>query len=424
MDVSITDISDVEKEVKVHATAEELVPHFEKAYRQQLPKIELRGFRKGKAPLEMVKKLYGEAIEYDSLDGVANDMYREVIRTRDIHPIGDPVLTDINYQRGQALTFTIKYQVKPHIELREYKGLALEKIIHRVSDEEVENEILRLRRANATLSPAESAADDEHIVTADIQQLDASGNPLIGRKTEDTRLYLADEGVYEEIRQALRSAGPGSTPRATITVRENEKEVTNFLEIHVKKVEKVNLPALDEEFVKKITKGKVTTIEEFRKNLRADITGYWQERSERKLVDQLITEIVRRHEFNVPGSIVDTVLDSLVEELRNRSPQKKLPEDFDEKEFREKNRGYGIFQSRWYLLRESIIEAEKIAVDDADIARTAERDSPAMGIDKDRLLTFYQSSQPVKDRILSEKLMTWLKEKCRITENVTDEFFE
>src|SRR5437867_4186010 len=107
MDVSIVDITDVEKELSVHATAAELLPHFEKAYQRYLPKVEIKGFRKGKVPLDLVKKIHGEAIEYDSLDTIASDMYRSIIGDRKIHPIGEPVLTDMEYKRGETLSFKI-----------------------------------------------------------------------------------------------------------------------------------------------------------------------------------------------------------------------------------------------------------------------------------------------------------------------------
>ena len=423
MEISITDISEVEKKITVQASATELVPHFEKAYRKQVPKIEIKGFRKGKAPLDLIKKLYGESIEYNSLDTVASDVYREVIQGRDIHPIGDPVLTDIDYKRGEALTFTIKYEVKPKIELSEYKGIAVQRMVHHVSDTETDDEILRLRRANCTMTPVETATDDEHIVTADIQQLDESSSPLIGKKTVDARLYLADESVYQEIRSSLRNATVGMTPRVTVTLEDNGKQQKDFVEITVKKIEKVILPEFNDEFVKKITKDKVPTVEEFRKQLHDDIDSYWRDRSERKLVDELIGEIVRRHDFMVPESISNSVLESLLEELKNRSPQKKYPDNFNEKDFREKNRGYSVFQAKWFLIRERILEAEKIETTDADLEELAEKDAPKVGIDKARLLTFYKSSSAVSDRILSDKLMKFLKEQSRITEKVTDESF-
>ncbi len=421
MDISITDINDVRKEIQVTAYADDLVPHFEKAYKEKLPKIEIKGFRKGRVPLDLVKKLHGEAIEHDSLDSIVNDVYRQVVQERNIQPIGDPVLTKMDYRRGEALTFKITYEIAPVFELGEYKGISVEKPVHKVTDAEVENEILRLRRSDSTMSEVPEAADDEHVLTVDIQETDPAGSPLIGRKTSDARLHLADDSIYADIKAALRNAATGSTHRVTLTTEKEGKKEPAHLEISVKKVEKMNLPELDADFAKKLTKGKIQTPEEFRKNLREDLERYWEDRSERVVADQLIGEITRRHEFTVPDTLVKGILDSLLEEFKNRNPGKKLPSDFDEKDFMEKNRPYAIFQAKWFLVRERIIDAEQIQADDADLERLAEQEAPKLGIEKDRLITFYKSSDTVKNRIVSDKLLALLKGQAHITEKVVDD---
>jgi len=421
MEVSITDINDVQKEIEVTASAEELTPHFEKAYKEQLPRIEIKGFRKGKVPLDLVKKLHGESIEQQSLDSIVSDVYRQLVRERNIQTIGDPVLTEMDYKRGEALKFKISYEIKPTFELKDYKGLTVEKLVHRVTETEMEEEILRLRRANSTLSPAAEVTDDEHIVTADIQEIDPTGNPLIGKRTPDVRLYLADETVFEEVKAVLRHAAAGSVLRVTVTPQKGERKEPTHLEITVKKIEKVSLPELDADLVKKMTKGKYETPDEFRKHLREDLERYWQDRSERMLTDALIGEIVRRHDFTVPESLIRTVIDSLLEELKDRYPSKKLPPGFDEKDFREKNRAYGVFQAKWYLVRERIIEAEKLGVDAADLDRLADLEAEKLGMDKNRLKTFYESSEAVKSRIVSDKLLSFLKAHATISERVVED---
>jgi len=424
MDVSIADITEVEKELHIRATAEELVGHFEKAYKKQRAKIEIKGFRKGRAPLDLVKKLHGEAIEYGSLDDVASDFYRQVVQERNIKPIGEPVLTDIDYKRGEALSFKVKYEVKPSIELREYKSIPVEKVVHAVTEEEVMDEITRLRRANSTDTEVGQATDEGHIVTADVQQLDETGTPLIGKKSAGVRIYLADEQVYPAIKQALKNVTVGSIVRAKAEVKKNEQEQINHLELTVKKIEKVVLPEFNYEFVKKITKDKASSVDEFTIQLRKDFEQYWNDRSDRQMVDALIGEIVRRHDITVPESMVKGILDSMLEDYTNRLPNKKPPTGFNEKEFRDQNRGYAIFQAKWFLIRERIIEAEGISADESDVERQAETDAPKMGIEKDRLLSFYKSSDAIKNRIISEKLIDFLKQHALVTERVTEDLPE
>lgn len=420
MEVEITDITDVEKEIRIQATAGELADYFEHAYRDYQPKVEIKGFRKGKVPLDLVKKIYGESIEYGYLDKIASNVYRQVVTERHIHPIGEPVLTDMDYKRGEALTFKVKYEIKPTIQVKEYTGIPVEKIVHTVTDKEVEDEINRLRRTNAVMIPAETVTDEEHIVTADIQQLDETGTPLIGKKTSDAQLYLSDESIYPQIKEALKEATVGSPRRATVEREQDGKREINHLEIVPKKIEKVQLPPFDDELVRTITKEKITDAAEFRKQMREDIERYWHDRSERRLMDSLIAEIVRRHDFPVPEALVKGFLDSMLEEIKSRQPNKKLPREFKEEEFREQNRGYAVFQAKWYLLRERIIEKEGLTVTEDDLTKIAETDAPRMGIEKERLLEFYKTSDAARDRILSEKLNSFLKDNAQIAERVTE----
>ena len=90
MEVTINTISDVRHEAEIQLSPEELKPHFDTAYKKYQPKVELKGFRKGKVPMDLIKKVYGEAIEYEALDDVANEVYRKAMTEREITPLGTP----------------------------------------------------------------------------------------------------------------------------------------------------------------------------------------------------------------------------------------------------------------------------------------------------------------------------------------------
>ncbi len=424
MEIAITDITEVEKEISIQTTADELVPHLEEAYRRYLPKIEIKGFRKGKAPLEMVKKIHGEMIEYNSLDTIASEVYRRVISERNIHPIGDPVLTDMDYKRGEQLSFKIKYEIKPTVQLRQYKAIPVEKLVHRITDDDVEREILRIRQANSTMAEVQNATDQEHVVTADLQQLDDTGMPLIGKKSADMKIYLAGGTVYKEIKDALKNVSVDDTRRAKFEVEREGAKQMNHIELKVKKIEKVVLPDVTDEFVKTLTKEKVTTAADFRQDLRKDIENYVREEDERRFIDQLVAEIVKRHDVTVPESLVRGITDTIIDDMKNRHPDKKLPADFDEPAFREDNRPYALFQAKWFLIREQIIEAEKLTIEDHELEVIAEREAPKIGIEKERLLAFYRSSESLKDKLLGEKLMKFLKDHAFVSEKVAEPSIE
>lgn len=416
MEVTVKELTEVSREVEITAAANELTPHFEKAYKEYRPKIEIRGFRKGKAPLDLVKKLYGEAIENDSLETVAGELYRQVVKERELKPIGDPRLVDLNFKRGESLQCKIQYDVRPRIELKQYKNISVEKTVHTVTEKEVEEEILRLRRVNSTMEEVKTVTDPEHVVTVTMQELDDSGAPLIGKKSENVRFYLADEQLEHPFKDALKAAEVGGEYRVSFEHQHGDHSHKVNAQLQASKIEKVVLPTLDDAFVAKITKDKVKSVEEFRKGIEVDLVSYWKERERRQVLNSVTDGILKNHEFQVPESLVNTVLEGLLEEMKNDYPDKKLPPDFDVKKFYQQNRPYAESQSKWALLREEIIKKENIAADENDLVRLAEQEAEKIGIDKERLVSYYKTSDQIKDRIVGTKLLDFLLKSAKIKE--------
>lgn len=416
MKVNINTVSGVQQEAEITASSEDLQPLFDRAYEKYRKKVEIKGFRKGKAPLEMVKKMYGDAIEHESLDDAADAFFKQAMQERDIHPIGQPTLVDMNFKRGEAFWFKIKYEVRPAITLHKYTGIEVEKPVHKVTDDEINSEVEYLRRANSTSAEVSSATDENHIVTADVQELDAAGTPLIGRKSAGVRFILSDTTLAPEIRNVLTNAEVGGTYRATFESKHEDHSHQVNVSITPTKIEKVTLPEFGDDLVKKITGGKMSTPDEFLTGLRTDLGKYWDEQAERKVRDAIADEIVKSHEFDVPESLVNSFVDAFLEDAKSRSRDKKLPANFNMQKFREESRPTALWQSKWMLLKETIMEKEAITVTDAEIDQFAADEAARTGIDKERILQYYKSSGAATEKLLSEKIMSFLRKGAKVRE--------
>lgn len=408
MEVQVHTQTEVSREIEIEVNAEELQPRFEKAYKEYRPKIEIRGFRKGKAPLDMVKRLYGEMIEHEYLDKIASELYRQAVKEKELKPIGEPTLKDMKYDRGERFWFKIQYDVRPVITLKQYKGLTVETVVHKATEAELEDELTRIRKINSSREEVEEATNDEHVVTAHLQEFDETGFPIIGKKSENARFYLADPQLEQPLKDALRGTRRGNEHQIKFEHRHDEHTHQANMKVNVTKVEKIVLPELDDELIKKITKDKISSVDEFRKGVREDLESYWKEKNRRSLVNAVVSEIIRIHEFLVPESLTRSVLENLLEEVKGQYPNKQLPADFDTEKFFEQNRAYAIFQAKWALLREEIIKAEKLEVDESALVALAEQEAPKIGIDKERLITYYKSSNQIKDRLAGDKLLDLL----------------
>jgi trigger factor len=416
VEVTVQSLSDVLRAAEITATPEDLAPHFNKAYLEYRKKIEIRGFRKGKAPIDIVKKLYGDLIENDSLNEIATEFYRQAVKEKELKPIGEPVLVDMDYKHGESFRCKIQFDVRPHIKIKGYKGIEVEKVVHTTTDDEVEKELVRLQRANASMEEAEAVASPEYIVTATLQDLDETGALIIGKKSENVRFYLADEQLEQPFKDALKDAKKNGEYLVQFEHKHDEHTHTVNTQIIVKKIEKVTLPVLDDAFVAKVTKSKFTTVETLCSNIKEEIIAYWKEKSERQVINSLTAEIIRRHEFQVPESLIRNVLDGLLEEVKNEYPDKRLPSEFDSDKFKEENRAYAIYQAKWALLREELIKAENVAASDEDLEKLAEEESEKIKIPKDRLINYYKSSEQIKDRLIGDKLLKLLVNSAKVKE--------
>jgi len=416
VEANVTEVNTVAREIEITVPADELKPHFEQKYKEYQPKVDIKGFRKGKAPLNVVVKLYGEMIEQESLQEVATEFYKRAITEKDLKPIGEPTLLDIDYKRGEQLTFKIRYDIRPSITLKKYKGIKVTKPVHAVTDADLEQEVLRLRRMNAGLTEVNAATDEEHVVTVDMQDVDDAGMPIIGKRTKDARFYLADEKLEAPFKDALRNAEKGGEYTVQFEHDHGDHSHTVRSKLSVTKVEKVDLPTVDDAFVKKITNDKVSSVAEFTADLRRDLEVYWKNKSERATVNALTSEILKLHEFEVPESLVRAVMEGLLKDVAGQYPKKELPDDFNYEAFWHENEAYAQAQAKWALLREELIAQEKIAVTDDDIIALADREAPKINIDKERLLEYYKTSEQVRDRLVSEKLLDALMAQAKVEE--------
>ncbi len=421
MEVSFKTVTECNQEIAISLSPEELAPHFEAAYKKAAPSIEIKGFRKGRVPIPLIKKYYGESVEADALDDIANESFKKTIEEKKIQPIGTPTIVDMKYKRGEPFSFTIKYEVKPSITLKEYKGISVEKYVHPVKEEEIASEIRRLQHINATFEEAKKVEGVEYVATVDIQDTDESGTPLIGQKREGMRIYLNEPSTEQEIRDALKTAEIGGVYRASFEHKHEDHSHKVHMQLTVKKIEKVIHPDFNDELIKKITKEKYSSVDEFRKELTADLERYWSDRTEKRLVDDITNEIVRRHDFAVPETLVKSFTDSYIDDVKNQQKNKQLPRGFDEQKYRESVRPSAVWQAKWALIREQILEKENIHITDADVEGLAEEESKKLNIDKERLINFYKTSETAGGKILNVKLITFLKQQSSIKEIITDD---
>ena len=265
---------------------------------------------------------------------------------------------------GRTLQFKIKYEVKPAVELKTYKGIAVERPVHPITDAEVDDEIQQLRKVQqhddaCRLGRGRRAHRHRRRAGAGRSGHAADRQEVAGHAVLSGRHHRSRR------KSARRCATP--TCRRAVTVKtlrskHDDHEHTRPPRHHAEEDrEGRHFPRLTRRWSRRSRGDEVTSPEEFRASMRERSgtvldrngrTARWPTTSRPKSSAQ--------HEFTVPDSLVEAFLDSFVEEIRNRSRDRQLPAGFDEKKFREERRVHAVWQAKWMLMKERIAESEQI----------------------------------------------------------------
>ena len=431
METTITQVSPVEYELAITATADELAPDLNKALRSQRGRTQMKGFRPGKVPLQLVKKMYGDVLAYGIAERRIQQTYEsEVVEGGDYDVIGQPRITQLDYAMDRDLKATIRFGVRPEFELSSLEGESLPRLDHTPSDEDVDAELRRFQEREADLIPLdddETLGEDGYVVV-DLQRLDEeTGTPIIGEKEEDTSFFLDDERLKDDLKNALLGQKAGDTVRATLPHGEGDHAHTHTYAITIKEAKRREMPELDDEFVVEVTDGNFETVDELRAEIEKQLREQWDTRAREVFEGHLVERMLELNPIPVPASAVEVYLDSFVEDVKRRN-EDHLPDDFNEEAFRAANRDEAERQARWMLLRDRIIENEGLEVTDEDIDAHFEAevgDNPQ--ITAQQMRGFYEQMPQLmgqlRQRLLSQKVFTWLGEQFEV-EPMDREAFE
>ncbi len=419
METTIHNRSEVLREIEIFIGEDELNEAFTTAYQQIRPKMTLPGFRAGKAPLSLIKKMHGDAIEGDTMERLAQEKFKSAVEEHNLQPIGTPVMTDLHRHAGEGAHFKISYEVKPEIVLNAYEGTEIEQPTYTITDADVDERLHYLRFNYSTKEPAQTIEDTEAVATL---QFTDSTKPEASAET--TTVYLHDPQLVAALRDALIGKSVGDSFDIDLPQTINGEEKITPVTIEVKSIEKVTLPAVDEEFAKKISRDKATSEDEVRTMIREELELNSKRRSEEALESNMVGALLSKHEFEVPRTYIYALLDAMIKEVKDENVRRGFPENYnlDEEEYRKAAWGNAETRAKWLLLRDKLVEAMDLNASEEDLKAQAAIDAAQYGIAAENLEKYYLSNEEIKERIRSQKLVEKLKQQFVIKEKpVTNE---
>lgn len=423
MDISEESISSVDKEIEITATREELEPRFEEAIKNYRKQINMPGFRQGKVPKSIIRKRFGDEIEQEEINKYIDEVYRNQI-AEEYEPVGEPEMLDFSWEDDQ-LKAKLKIGVKPDVELTEPSEIEVDKMVHDVSDEDVEEELQRTLEYNGTWEEVDGSATEKSKVTADVISLDENDEPVEGEVDEDQELDLrSDENA--EFKEYLTGKKAGDEVVAELSGDDENSEEKDKFKLLVKKVDEISLPEMNEEFFKEQSEGEATTEEEYRSYLKSRMQDAYDRRSEEMLKEEVVNRMIENHDLEVPEAFKKQIQDMYLNQLRQQLGGQ-VPEGFDLEQYRGHMEERAVRDGKWYFISQKLQEHyDDIEIQSDDIDQYIASEAQNQGMSPDELKQQYaqnpQSLEQLRNQIRENKMMDRLAEDVKVNELDRDEY--
>ena len=318
------------------------------------------GFRKGKVPLAMVRRHFGEEIRRELLDRLVPRYWRQAEAEKTLQPLGPPAVTEVSLEAGAPLAFTAVVEVRPEIELRNYRDFALPEPPADPSAEEIRGLIDQLRRSHAAWEAVERGAATGDRVRVEVRER-KQGEPEI--EAQSAEIELGSERVWEELGLAVTGLSAGQSGRFTRRLGEGDEAREATFDVRVVEVREARLPALDDELAKHF--GDFESFAAFEadvsRRLKQSKLDDAREQRERALLDQL----TERHPMTLPEGVVqretETLLREYAEGLARRGVDLERAE-IDWQKVGDEAKPHAERRVKARLLLDAVAEAEQIAV--------------------------------------------------------------
>jgi len=411
LEVVIKDPVNSVQELEVTIPYSEITEDIEKAYLEERKNIELPGFRKGKVPVSMLKKMFKEAIEYRASEKIANRKFWDAVDENNLKPISTPQLTDIDFVPDEKLFFKVNFEIKPKLDLKDYTNLEIEKPVFKLRQEEVDKEKEHLLKTHIQYNPAEAVDNKDFRITVNLDRTDKDGVSLGNPKSENILIQLNDEKVNKDIVENAIGKNIGESFTFSFTDEHFHGEEKHVEEFHysaeIIKIEKIELPELTDELVKTVTKNKANNAAELEEQIKDNLTKFYTQQSEEIYLNSLLDKIVKNNDFEAPKGYVEMVHKRFIE-MERKNAARYGNKNFDETAVSEYYKPRSLWNAKWQIILENLSEKENIKVDESQLEELARIESEKTGISADKLMNYYKENNRI-DALLEEKVMDFLK---------------
>jgi trigger factor len=410
------------RELELEIPADDVTKAMDRVTKEFAKLANVPGFRKGKAPLTLIRKRFADDIKGEVLQSLVPETLEKAVNEAKLQPVSQPSVEKLDFHEGQPVKFTAVFEVLPTFELGDYKDLTLEMPPMEVTDADVDRALEEARERASTFAPVEGRA----VADGDYAQLKLVGTPTDGSEplqAESVLCHIGAEETMAPFNENLRGANAGDHKTFDVDYPADYPDPklagkTYHYDVDLLGVKTKTLPELNDEFAKDVSDA--TTLDE----LKAKIRGNQEHQLEHQVKDmkreKVLAELVKLHEFPVPQVLVEHQMDVRLQRMVRQLAQQGVDPravNVDWVSLRKRQEERAKDDVKAELIVDRIATAENIEVTDEEVQAELEHMASHSGESAEAIrasLTKEGTLDRMKSKLRSDKTLDWLAQNSQV----------
>ena len=404
--------------------AEKFEEAMKKVYAKTAKYFNIPGFRKGKAPMQLVERQYGSAIFYeDAFNELVPDIYDEAIKDNKVEAVSKPNIDIVQMEKGKELIFTATVETKPEVELGKYKGIEIKKIEYTTSDKDIEHELGHLAERNARLVTVE----DRPVEKGDIATIDFIGSidgvEFEGGKAENHELEIGSNTFIPGFEDQVIGIKIGEEKDIKVKFPEDyfSKDLAGkdaVFKVKVNAIQKKELPKIDNDFAKDVSE--FETLDELKNSIKEKLDTENANKVKYETEEEAIKTVCDNTKIDIPNGMIEMEIDAMVRDLETRLSYQGLNlhqyvqmMGTTEENIRNNYKEQAEKSVKSRLVLEAIVKAEKIEVTPEDITDKIKEMAKQYGRKEEDLLQNEQLKEYIEENLKTEKAIEFIVKNAK-----------
>lgn len=417
MKFDLEDISAIKKKVNITVPKDIINEEFKNAFTSVQAGADIKGFRKGKAPVDVIKKIYGEKIKQDVVTKIVETSYIKALQELKVVPVANPDFDMKEIEENKDFSYSATLEVQPEIKLKDYSAIKIDKKSEKVSKKEVDESIDRLKAGRATFKEVTRKLKSGDMAIIDFEGF-VEGEAFEGGKAENFSLETGENRMIPGFEDNIIGMKIDEEKEISVTFPKDYQapdlagKVAKF-NIKLNSVKEKVLPEIDDEFAKDF---ECDTLDALKEKIKDELNKHKEDQESNRRKNKAVEELTAMHDFEVPESMLERynsmILNNVMQQMQHGMMH---PEDKDlgPEELKEKYRKIALMQLKGDLLLDAIAEKETIELTDDELENKIVEVGARQGMAADKFREKLQDEgnfENFKGSVTREKVLDFLIE--------------